>query len=846
LFTLIPLGRFVKWGLGAAAFFGIFGSGIANAADQMKNATSQINYFSRGLAELFGENYGTIGLVVEIKKATAEEAFKTIEQVNRELLYKINREEYGAWWNSPTLGLDALAFLNDWETAFVIAIKNTSNAFYDFVGRQFNDVIELVNYFRDEPIQFRFEEDSSSISVVEQMLEKIDPTLRIGLDIPDDQLKFISEETLGEIVSTAATVANYRARISELNYDEWISTEARDQAIDQAERELKIYEDAAQQLTVIAQIEARRGAGQAKIQGTYNNFTSQTAKTNSLFGEQLIKVMSIKDYLKLGSDGMREYTALSRDAQDIQSKIQMAWSNTLLSEDARNRLVQDYVKQLEKVAKKMNDINKVTESFTRVDAGDMFGLDPENLSTIISQYSDEMDQVKTIAERIKDIDKDLRDKGLSEAFKESLQLEKAELEREGQRIADGINRKLRTPLENMISDLSEAGVTLTRLDLVSMTGNYRQTLASFSESLSQLKDAENKATLAGNKLLAEQIRIVYEKTGKEAGAVLAEATREAFDPTSLFQRIGIEQLGRMPEESLKAIVTQAEALAEQEALNAAARQLSGKVERDQIMKQLELQGALNDMIEEAKALYDFEALGDDIGGAVVRGIKNGNIGEEITNVFLDAIMNNLQDQISAFATGFLETFFGGLEAAEGAGGAVADILKGVLGMDPSVAKGSEEAGTVLAEKVGGVTAAIKEQTGGLLEGFGGIFGNIFQSLSGLFSGGGGAGGLLSLFAGFFDDGGSIPANKFGIVGERGPELVSGPSTVYSRAQTARELEKAGNGGKSGGNVTFALEGDFDTRAERSIRRMINSGMMQSALNGAEVENGGNQPIFRTP
>jgi phage-related minor tail protein len=45
-------------------------------------------------------------------------------------------------------------------------------------------------------------------------------------------------------------------------------------------------------------------------------------------------------------------------------------------------------------------------------------------------------------------------------------------------------------------------------------------------------------------------------------------------------------------------------------------------------------------------------------------------------------------------------------------------------------------------------------------------------------GGGGGGSFLgSLFAGFFANGGSIPAGKFGVVGESGAELVSGPATV---------------------------------------------------------------------
>ena len=48
---------------------------------------------------------------------------------------------------------------------------------------------------------------------------------------------------------------------------------------------------------------------------------------------------------------------------------------------------------------------------------------------------------------------------------------------------------------------------------------------------------------------------------------------------------------------------------------------------------------------------------------------------------------------------------------------------------------------------------------------------------GAFSGGGGGASLSKLFAGFFANGGMIPSGSFGVVGERGPELVSGPATV---------------------------------------------------------------------
>jgi lambda family phage tail tape measure protein len=65
------------------------------------------------------------------------------------------------------------------------------------------------------------------------------------------------------------------------------------------------------------------------------------------------------------------------------------------------------------------------------------------------------------------------------------------------------------------------------------------------------------------------------------------------------------------------------------------------------------------------------------------------------------------------------------------------------------------------------------------------------------AGGGGAGGsfLGSLFAGFFADGGRIPSNKVGLVGERGPELVSGPATVTPMGQLA---------GAGSSNVTYNI------------------------------------------
>ncbi|MGI9573913.1 tape measure protein [Alloalcanivorax xenomutans] len=47
------------------------------------------------------------------------------------------------------------------------------------------------------------------------------------------------------------------------------------------------------------------------------------------------------------------------------------------------------------------------------------------------------------------------------------------------------------------------------------------------------------------------------------------------------------------------------------------------------------------------------------------------------------------------------------------------------------------------------------------------------------------------FAGLFDNGGNIPAGKWGIAGERGPEIIQGPAQVTSRRETAEMMKGDG-------------------------------------------------------
>lgn len=87
---------------------------------------------------------------------------------------------------------------------------------------------------------------------------------------------------------------------------------------------------------------------------------------------------------------------------------------------------------------------------------------------------------------------------------------------------------------------------------------------------------------------------------------------------------------------------------------------------------------------------------------------------------------------------------------------------------------------------GGIKSAVGNVFGGISDAVGSVFSGVSNAVSGIsniFSGGGGGGGsdlfsgISDFFSGWFADGGTIPGGKFGVVGERGPELVSGPATV---------------------------------------------------------------------
>jgi hypothetical protein len=191
-------------------------------------------------------------------------------------------------------------------------------------------------------------------------------------------------------------------------------------------------------------------------------------------------------------------------------------------------------------------------------------------------------------------------------------------------------------------------------------------------------------------------------------------------------------------------------------------------------------------------MYVIDAAGGGIGGGGAQGGGGGGI-IGAAKTAAGGIWESIKAGVSRI--------FGGSEASEATGGIWATIkntastlfngsLKGISSMmgsfGSSISKLLSSAGSGLGnmanslmKSVSGMFSGAKSSGGSALKSIGSAVSSVFSSGK---SKGGGildsiVSGAKSLFGGFFANGGTLPRGKFGIVGERGPELISGPGQI---------------------------------------------------------------------
>jgi len=155
------------------------------------------------------------------------------------------------------------------------------------------------------------------------------------------------------------------------------------------------------------------------------------------------------------------------------------------------------------------------------------------------------------------------------------------------------------------------------------------------------------------------------------------------------------------------------------------------------------------------------------------GTKARELKETVTGAFgsmKDSVVNKSNEMYNG-VTGW----FGDMYDEVFGNSIVPDMVDGVLGSFDFMNSGLV---TTMKDIFSNVTSyftdifnTVKQKTAGIRDAIGNIGGGISNTVGGAFDG------VSDFFAGFFANGGFIPGGKFGVVGERGPELVSGPAQV---------------------------------------------------------------------
>ena len=198
-------------------------------------------------------------------------------------------------------------------------------------------------------------------------------------------------------------------------------------------------------------------------------------------------------------------------------------------------------------------------------------------------------------------------------------------------------------------------------------------------------------------------------------------------------------------------------------------------------------GAISDKVSEISGAVGgkFKEMKDSVVGSAkdtYDGVT-GWFGDMYDEVVGNSIVPDMAEEVirtmSAMSGGMTD------EVAQGAIGVVREMDNIATGISGGFGQYADSA-------LSGISQLVDSVSGGLMSKLNGLYSSVKNSFSGIFdifggsgsSGGGSSssGGFLSnlvgdLFAGFFAQGGIIPGGQFGVVGERGPELVTGPAQI---------------------------------------------------------------------
>ncbi len=335
-----------------------------------------------------------------------------------------------------------------------------------------------------------------------------------------------------------------------------------------------------------------------------------------------------------------------------------------------------------------------------------------------------------------------------------------------------------------------------------------------SDELVKVQEAGTRVTEAATKeierLQEQRLRLTYEENSAEQIAAI-DAAIAAIQKQTAADRAATEEIVRNGEK--KKLAFETEMAARKQIMDI----VSGGADfRTQLAQQQQLADAENELVRK-KLEMQFEM--ERANQQALLELRKKYVGQEIPAVELAAleqIRAARQAELQQNQTALQEDFERRRTFAYGWAEAVRQTINSV---QETVADQGAYAKRIFDTITSGFTNSIMKfvETGKL------SFKDLFKTLMteiikmqmnklflSIFGKGGPVG---SIFAGLFADGGMIPSGKYGIVGERGPELVRGPANVIGTDQTAQLMN--GGGGASITQVTYNISA-VDSRSFKDL------------------------------
>jgi hypothetical protein len=317
-------------------------------------------------------------------------------------------------------------------------------------------------------------------------------------------------------------------------------------------------------------------------------------------------------------------------------------------------------------------------------------------------------------------------------------------------------------------------------------------LIGMSDELAKVQEAGTRITEAATKeierLEEQRLRLTYEENSAEQIAAI-DAAIQAIRAQTAADRAATEEIVRNGERRKLAYET--EMSARKSIMDIVA---GGSEFRTQLAQQQQLADAENDLVRKKLEMqFDMERANQQ----ALLELRKKYVGQEIPAVELAAleqIRAARAAELQQNQTALQEDFERRRTFAFGWADAVKQTLNSV---QETVADQGAYAKRIFDTITSGFSNSIMKfvETGKL------SFKDLFKSLmteiikmqmNKLFLSIFGKGGpMSSLFAGFFAEGGVIPSGKYGIAGERGPELIRGPASVIGTDQTAEIMNNRG-------------------------------------------------------